>query len=180
MNTYRSNFVLPKYITNELLKCALQDTSYRKYVTNKSTSTELYISSDSPFGGICANNVAVKKLRSIIAPKFLVNAVVFLKFMPNAALPPHIDDSLLRTSCITWALMPELSNVSPVIYHRSFDDLTVVETCYYTEFPVILNTQKVHSLVNNDYTRILVQLCLSNPIEELVEADLKNELFTRI
>lgn len=178
MNIYESNYLLDCDIKKKLLEQARSTTVYRPYTTDRGTLTELYVSSDVGKGGI-QPTVETEYLKSIINPKFKVNAVVFLKFMPNADIFPHTDDSILRTSCITWALSPEEKDFAPVIYHKGDRKDTIDEIKYYTDKPLILNTQKMHSMKNNSFERISIQLCITEPIEELAAADFNNELFVK-
>lgn len=177
MNTYESNFVLDNTIKKSLLEQA-KKTVFREYKTDRGTSSELLVASSGPNKGIVKTD-EIRYLENLINKKFVVNTVVFLKFLPGASIFPHVDDSLLRTSCITWALTPDIKNFSPVFYHKSFDDFSFSEIKYYSEKPLILNTRNVHSMKNNNFERISIQLCLSNPITELVLADLNGDLFVK-
>lgn len=175
MNTYELNYNLPDGIKRRLLEQSKSFTNFKKYLTNNLTLTELFF--ESSYNNPKIESSEINYLQQLINKKFKINAVVFLKFLPYGYIDPHVDDSLLRTSCITWALSPNIQDVSPVIYHN--DDLSVNEIRYYTENPLILNTRNIHSVQNNNFERILVQLCFSNPIKELVVADFNNELFIK-
>ena len=178
MNTYECNYILDLEIKKKLLSQAQNQTKFRKYLTDNGTITELDVASNWENSGIISTN-EVNYIQSLINNKFKINAVVFLKFLPNAFIFPHVDDSLSRTSCITWALSPEIENFSPVKYYNSYNENDLNEIKYYSEKPLILNTRNIHSMKNNNFERISVQLCLSNTIEELALADLKNELFIK-
>ena len=113
----------------------------------------------------------IEQMINLVNPNLIVEGGVYLYFEPNKTIPPHVDDSLRRTSAITWALSPNTENFSPVMFHDENDNLKKI--FYYSNKPLILNTRYRHSVKNNSYHRYSFQLCLQNSIEELIEFDQK-------
>jgi hypothetical protein len=175
MNTYQTSYKLDNSLKAELLLQAKEHTEFNLYTTYKNTKTDLHFATD--VTKEIKPSDATNYLKSIVNPDLKLNGVAFIKFLPNKSIFPHCDDVDLRTSCLTWALSPKIDFFAPVIYHYSENKVSEIK--YYNECGLILNTKKMHSVVNNEFERISVQLCFSNPIEELVLADLRNNLFIK-
>jgi hypothetical protein len=175
MNTYRTSYKLDDSLKNDLLLQAREHTEFNLYTTYKNTKTDLHFATD--VTKEIKPSDATNYLKSIVNPSLELNGIAFLKFLPNKSIFPHCDDHDLRTSCLTWALSPDIDNFAPVIYH--YTENKISEITYYNNCGLILNTKNMHSVVNNEFERISVQLCFSNSIQELALADLKNNLFVQ-
>lgn len=175
MNTYETSYKLDDTLKFELLSQAKNHTQYNLYTTFKNTQTDLLFATD--VTKEIKPSEATNYLKSIINPNLKLNGIAFIKFLPNTSIFPHCDDHDLRTTCLTWALSPDLDLFAPVIYHYTEEKISEIK--YYNECGLMLNTKNMHSVVNNNFERISVQLCFSNTIEELVLADFENKLFVK-
>ena len=125
----------------------------------------------------------VKEMINKTNPKLGFFIAVFMKFAPKDGTGIgsknygiHKDDHRGRTSCITWALYPELKDFSPIKYYN--EDETFNEAVYYKEKPLIITTRNNHSVDNkSEEARYTFQICFYDPIEKLAELDQKGELF---
>ncbi len=164
MDTYECNYDLPLDIKYRLLSHCF-DLKFKQYVSLKGTEVGLQ-------SAHCEDDEIKQLMRKLINKDIEINLCIFVKFMPNAMIEDHIDDSLLRRSCITWALAPSLDKFAPVSYGN--------QKTYYTAKPLILNTQSEHRMDNNQFERYSFQLCLSEDISVLAELDQTNQLFTSL
>jgi len=174
MNIYRINYQLNDIIFNDLKNLAI-NLSYQNYTTLKGTKISLQYSNclDS------ANNrfSVVKQIEELINPRLDITMAVFIKFPAYSNIEPHIDDNIQRSSCVTWALHPDLQNFAPVNFHDINKE--IVETVFYDKFPIILNTRAIHSVQNNNFDRYTFQLCFSNSIDELANFNKDHKIFIK-
>jgi hypothetical protein len=181
MNSYQCiNDIINVDERKQLLSQAM-NCNYHNYKTYKGTHTGLQVVSTGdeklPLDGL------VKELVSRVNPNLKFFIAVFMKFAPNDGTGIgsnnygiHKDDHLGRTSCITWALYPELKDFSPVKYYN--EDETFNEAVYYKEKPLIITTRNNHSVDNkSEKARYTFQICFYDSIEKLAELDQKGELF---
>ena len=155
--------------------------NYENYKTYKGTPTGIQVVST--YKGAVPIVGLVKKMINKTNPKLNFFIAVFMKFAPNDGTGIgnnnygiHKDDHLGRTSCITWALYPELKDFSPIKYYN--EDETFNEAVYYKEKPLIITTRNNHSVDNkSEKARYTFQICFYDSIEKLAELDQKGELF---
>lgn len=115
-----------------------------------------------------ASNVDASELTNLIP--FTPNGQLFIKFNAGEHIDLHIDDTPSRVSCLSVALLPSYDKFTPVNYYNSMDaDAELVETYYYNEHPVVLNTMAVHAVFDVKYDRYMFQLMYTNPIEDFVK-----------
>lgn len=168
------NFKDQPGLTNELIHIA-NSVSYHTYITDKGTRVPLQYCSVPKTPHI--SNPHIVKLLNRFNKSLVVSTVLFIKFDRHEGIPPHVDDNLNRSSCVTWALSPEISQFAPVLFYKELGG-PVSDTVFYTTNPLLLNTRVVHAVENNNYDRISFQVCFSNPIEELYELYTNNQFFT--
>ena len=172
IHSYEIDYDLnPSFIKS--LLCQAHNTEFINYVgASSGSSYDLKIASSAKH--ITKTPTISYMMNNIINPDLNIEGCVYLHFEPNKKIPPHVDDSLKRTSCITWALFPDIENFAPVIFYD--ENGNEKDKVYYTNKPLILNTRYRHGVQNNNSDRYSFQLCLNNPIEELVELDKENKL----
>jgi hypothetical protein len=161
MDTYECNYNLSPDIKYQLLQHCF-DLKFIEYVSLKGNAAGLQRAH-------CENEKIKTLMRSLINDDLNINLYMFVKFSPDTMIDSHTDDSLIRRSCLTWALAPSLNNFAPVYYGE--------EKTYYSERPLILNTQSTHKMINNSFERYSFQLCFSEEIEVLADMDRSGILF---
>lgn len=175
MNFYETKYKLNSKIKETLLQQAIS-TNFKQFMSQNGTQTDLFVASTK--GKQIVETNETRFLRSIINPKFDLTTVVFLKLMPNDTAEIHIDESPYRVTSLAWALSPEIDKFAPITYYKD-DWNTVNEIKYYNDLGILLNNKTIHSVHNNNYVRISVQLSFTNSIEELALADLNDKLFVK-
>jgi len=103
---------------------------------------------------------------------------VLLRHQPGAEVFKHVDDPNRRNSVLSIPLTPKI-DYPPTYFFRSHIDIDPIAVA---EFPnlnaCLLNTQKVHSLINNSNgLRINFQLAFNEPFEQVREMIMNNTLF---
>jgi hypothetical protein len=93
-----------------------------------------------------------------------------LKCEPNFTITPHVDQQSVgyRKSCLTWVLFPEnIDDCAPTLFYN--DKNNVIASHKYDRNAFILDTRLKHGMINNNNTRILVQLTFNLEPSELKE-----------
>ena len=174
MNTYQCKTDIISAEEKFKLLSQAMNCNYHNYETDKKTHTGLQVVSTGdgklPLEGL------VKELVNKVYPKLIFFIADFIKFAPKDGIFIHKDDHLGRTSCITWALYPDLKDFSPVKYYN--EDKSFNEAVYYEDKPLIITTRNNHSCNNeSEVARYTFQICFYDSIEKLAELDQKGELF---
>jgi hypothetical protein len=118
--------------------------------------------------GVKDNNITAELLQKL-KYKPIMKTILITK--PNVVIPPHIDtypDPYSRSSCVSWALSPDLKEFAPTLFYNEKDE--VIYTHKYTSNGFILNTKLRHGMVNNTYERFLFQLTYTKRPEILAES----------
>lgn len=170
---YQTSVELPIKLLEDLRKEAIYDdyrsrsyTSYDNYIAllNKAG----YKRSDGPQSSKKVSTHLKAALEDLIGVK--AEKAIIIKCDPNFIINPHtdIESSSSRKSCLTWVLFPEdPANCAPTLFYDK--DYKVIKQYNYNKLGFILDTRLVHGMINNEHTRILVQLTYDLEPEELQE-----------
>ena len=104
-----------------------------------------------------------------------------MRHFPNTPVPIHIDNPNGRNCVIISPLIPKVNYV-PTYFWESLDSTVPVATADFSDrMPVLVNTQRLHSLTNNENLRMNFQLCFTDRFsviqDLLIEGKLFKELF---
>lgn len=167
LDNYKTNIKLPNTLLIELEQAAVEanysDSGYASsHTLHELLKKRITKTSNGPQKASKVPDTIRKKLESFLG--VTGNTCSLLYNEPRYITEKHIDQERERQLCLTWAIAPTPYNlVAPTIFH--IGDSTYEH--YYDENGFILDTRIFHSMVNNDYTRILVQLTFSCELEEL-------------
>lgn len=95
---------------------------------------------------------------------FTPNTASFIKLLPGVVMPPHSDDCVTRRSHFIIPLAPQHGYQTTRFYAE--DKRTVVDKCEFSHNPVIINTQLLHGVQNNQCVRIQFNLGFSESIDD--------------
>lgn len=105
---------------------------------------------------------------------------LIMRHYPNIEVPRHVDNPNGRNCIIISPLLPAEDYV-PTNFYKTLDDETPAATIDFKDrMPVLLNTQQVHGLQNNDKLRINFQLCFTEKYEVVKELIKTDQLFKKV
>lgn len=103
-----------------------------------------------------------------------------MKHHPNTPVPIHIDNPNGRNCVIISPLIPT-TGYAPTHFWNSFDAAEPVATVEFDDMiPALINTQRLHSLTNNDNLRMNFQLCFTEPFTTVRELLQTGKLFKEV
>jgi len=120
---------------------------------------------------------SVKELFDSVA---LPHYPVILLHRPGKAVPRHVDDNNHRNAVISIPLAPK-DDYPPTYYWESNDSAEPIATARFVDGnPCLLNTQKIHSLVNTaKVNRYNLQICFNEPFDAIVGHMMAGTLFKK-
>jgi hypothetical protein len=159
MNVLEINFNIGNSLYSQLQSQAL-NAVYTCYVSQRNNSTQVQ------FSRIYDDPEIEQLAKQLPFPPF---GFMFLKIGANAIVDLHVDDSKMRSSCLTIGLSPVFENMAPLEYYNSVTKPNhKTQTYFYNKNPVVINTQLPHTVVNNNFDRYTFQIMYSNSIEEFM------------
>lgn len=103
-----------------------------------------------------------------------------MKHYPGTPVPIHVDNPNGRNCVIITPLIPEQGYV-PTLFWKSYD---ATEPCDSADFSdggsILVNTQVLHSLTNNDNLRMNFQICFEKSFNEVRDLLLEGKLFKEV
>lgn len=103
-----------------------------------------------------------------------------MKHHPNTPVPIHIDNPNGRNCVIISPLIPT-TGYAPTHFWDSFDAAEPVATVKFDDMvPALINTQRLHSLTNNDNLRMNFQLCFTESFAIVRELLQTGKLFKEV
>lgn len=103
-----------------------------------------------------------------------------MRHFPNTLVPIHIDNPNSRNCVIISPLIPKVNYV-PTYFWENFDSVIPLATADFSDrMPALINTQRLHSLTNNDALRMNFQLCFSDNFLVIKNLLLEGKLFKEI
>ena len=113
----------------------------------------------------------------LIQPNITITASGFIRFLPGRHTVPHVDDSLARTTALTFPLTPEPKWFAPTIGFKP-NSMKPETVMYWDGRPGLLNTRERHAVYNNKYPRHTFQICFREPLDDVLELHKHGKLFT--
>ena len=102
---------------------------------------------------------------------------LIMKHYPGTPVPIHIDNPNGRNCVIITPLIPTVDYV-PTLFWKTFEDSEPYEVATFSNGESILvNTQVLHSLTNNNNLRMNFQICFEKSFQEVKQLLLENKLF---
>lgn len=118
---------------------------------------------------------------------------------PNVSVRKHVDDPVGRNCVLIHPIYPKenysptqfwrIKNATPTLFAKIKNsrlqdwDAAQLEQAAVCDFadgmPAFVNTQKIHSVSNNDTYRINFQLCFADSFERVVDRFVNGTLFNR-
>lgn len=103
-----------------------------------------------------------------------------MRHFPNTPVPIHVDNPNGRNCVIISPLIPT-SGYVPTHFWNSFDATEPVATVNFDDMhPALINTQRLHSLTNNDNLRMNFQLCFAESFTTVRELLDSGKLFKEV
>lgn len=94
---------------------------------------------------------------------------LIMKHYPGTPVPIHVDNPNGRNCVIITPLIPKIDYV-PTLFWKNFDS---TEPCDIADFSdgksILINTQSLHSLNNNDNLRMNFQICFESDFRTVAE-----------
>lgn len=105
---------------------------------------------------------------------------LIMRHFPNIEVPRHIDNPNGRNCIIISPLLPTDDYV-PTHFYESIDSEVPAATIDFRDrMPVLLDTQKVHGLKNNDNLRMNFQLCFTESYSTVKSLLEEGKLFKKV
>jgi hypothetical protein len=102
-----------------------------------------------------------------------------MRHFPNTPVPIHIDNPNGRNCVIISPLIPKVNYV-PTHFWESFDSTVPIATADFSDgMPALINTQRLHSLTNNNNLRMNFQLCFTDTFSVIQDLILEGKLFSQ-
>jgi hypothetical protein len=111
----------------------------------------------------------IKDMQALYPFKSPIQSCVTLIMKSNAAIIPHVDafdTGNWRRICISWALQPSYENFAPTVFYTA--DGKEIYRHYYDEKAFVLDTRIMHSVTNNDYTRVIFQTTFDAELNDII------------
>lgn len=93
-------------------------------------------------------------------------------------IKPHIDIKSKQRKCVLSMPIYPLSDYVPTLFWEDINSSDPIDICNYDNSTgCFLNTQEVHSVTNNNYFRVGLQLCFYETFDEVTELFKNGSLF---
>ena len=168
---YHLEYEIDATLHEKLMNLAL-NIPYSVHVPPNQTSQSLQVSS--VYDANMIKYDIVTQIEKLLHPDLCFSHSAFLKFPKNKGIDPHIDLNLKRQTCLVWALHPNLDNFAPVTFYDN--DLQPFKV-FYRKTPMLLNTQKKHSVENTNFDRYSFQICFNEHIDQIYTFHKRNGIF---
>jgi hypothetical protein len=105
---------------------------------------------------------------------------LIMRHYPNIEVPKHVDNPNGR-NCIIISPITPIDDYVPTHFYSNIDDREPAATIDFKDrMPVLLNTQQVHGLQNNNNLRINFQLCFTEKYEVVKDLLETGQLFKKV
>lgn len=102
---------------------------------------------------------------------------LIMKHYPGTPVPIHVDNPNGRNCVIITPLIPTEGYV-PTLFWKSYDATEPYDQAdFLNGESILINTQALHSLTNNDNLRMNFQICFEKPFNEVQDMLLEGKLF---
>ncbi len=105
---------------------------------------------------------------------------LIMRHFPNIEVPKHIDNPNGRNCIIISPLTPTNNYVPTNFYANALDNTPEAVINFEDRMPVLLNTQKIHGLKNNNHLRINFQICFTEKYEIVKNLLETGQLFKKV
>jgi hypothetical protein len=120
----------------------------------------------------------ISEIKSFIKNCHLDCFPMIVLHKPNSEVIKHIDDANKRNTLIITPIHPDAGYTSTYFWNSKTDTDPVAICDFAKGCPVLFNTQKMHSLVNNtNEHRFNLQLCFNEDFETVLNLHRHNMLF---
>jgi hypothetical protein len=123
------------------------------------------------------NNELLQSIRSRVTIPCKLGMV---RHLPGVVVTKHTDGSPFRRTVLSVPLLPE-PEYPPTYFWDTIDSLIpCCQATYQNMNPCLLNTRKIHNVINNDKMRANLQLCFTEDIIEVEQMIINNTLFKKL
>ena len=105
---------------------------------------------------------------------------LIMRHYPGIEVPRHIDNPNGRNCLLISPLLPENDYVPTNFYETLDSDLPIASADFRDRMPILINTQRVHGLVNNNNLRMNFQICFTEKFSVVKELLVAGELFKKV
>ena len=176
LTDYEVNIELSEEVKKIAYQEAFNATPYNNfgyYGSNSIQSILDKITSNASFGPQRSKKLSSNLKRQIeeLIGGLTANSGCILWCDPHFIIKPHIDVECngRRKSCLTWVIYPEPAFVANTLFYN--ENNNIISRYSYSKKAFILDTRIKHGMVNNEYSRVVVQLMF-----DIETAILKNKI----
>jgi hypothetical protein len=122
-------------------------------------------------------NTSNDLLQSIKSRVTLNCRLGMVRQLPNITVSKHTDGSPFRRTVLSIPLLPGTDYTPTYFWETTTSNEPCTQALYIDMNPCLLNTQKVHSVINDNNIRVNLQLCFAEDIAVVREMVINNTLF---
>tara|TARA_B100001094_G_C17922300_1_gene666528 strand:- start:219 stop:767 length:549 start_codon:yes stop_codon:yes gene_type:complete len=111
----------------------------------------------------------VHKVCNLFPKNIKIKTLSFVKINPNKKIDKHVDNKKNRSTVLSIPLAPNFSKYKPVTFYD-------FETNW-IDLPFLMPTEKLHSVDNNEYTRVNFQIGFEYSIDTMNNYYKNGQLF---